>query len=269
MEQSLPTSDGILIPGRRGKIFAHTYLPGGEYPKPVVILCHGIPGNERLFDFSVFLRERGFCTLNFHYSGSWGSEGTYSIGHCMEDTASVMDYVGRNENGRFDTNNIFVVGHSLGGLMAAYAIASFPAVRGGAILAPFNVLNDSAPILSGTGEGLLSSMFSTEREDFWLKGFQREELIAELRSEPEKYDLVSYAEGLSEKPVLLVTCRRDSVCVKEKHGGQLAEAIRSVNAAAPLVYREYDDDHCFNLRRSEIRQELADFLTVRSADGRS
>lgn len=260
MNCEFPSSDGILIPGKRGKIFTHCYLPGGEYPKPVIVLCHGIPGNERLFDFSVYFREQGFCTVNFHYSGSWGSDGNYSIAHCFEDTKSVVEYVQRNENGWFDTDNIFAVGHSLGGLMAAYAISSFPGVKGGAILAPYNVLADSQPILSGTGKSYLSELFSTETEDFWLKGFYEKDFIADVQSDPAKFDLVTYAEGLSEKPVFLVTCRKDIVCGKEKHGGALAEAITKHCPAAPLVYREYDTDHCFNMLRSDVKKDVAEFL---------
>ena len=71
-----PSSGGVLLQGKRGKLHAHYYLPGGECPKPVVLICHGIPGKERLFDFAIALREAGFCTLSIHYSGSWGSAGT-------------------------------------------------------------------------------------------------------------------------------------------------------------------------------------------------
>ena len=260
MEYELPSSDGILISGKRGKIFAHRYLPNGPYPKPVVILCHGIPGNERLFDFSIYFREHGFCTVNFHYSGSWGSDGSYSVAHCFEDTASVIEYVQQNENGWFDTENIFVVGHSLGGLMASYAVSSFPCIKGGAVLAPFNVLADSEPILNGTGKGFLSDLFSTDTEDFWLKGFKRDELIANLQSDPARYDLITYAGGLSRKPVFLVTCERDTVCTKEKHGGRLAETIKKCGENAPLTYKEYDTDHCFNTFRNEVKRDITDFL---------
>ena len=65
-----PSSRGMLIPGRRGKLLANSYLPGGEGPYPLVVLCHGIPGIERIFDFAIALREAGFATLSFHYSGN-------------------------------------------------------------------------------------------------------------------------------------------------------------------------------------------------------
>ena len=88
---ALPGSSAALIPGLRGKLLSHCYLPGGEYPKPLVIMCHGIPGKEKLFDFAIALREAGFCTLSFHYSGSWGSDGDFSVSHCFEDCQSVLD----------------------------------------------------------------------------------------------------------------------------------------------------------------------------------
>lgn len=260
MKAEFPSSDGILIPGKRGKLLAQYYLPGGEYPKPVVIVCHGIPGNEKLLDFSVYFREHGFCTLNFHYSGSWGSEGDYSIRHCFEDTKTVVDYVFQNENGWFDTGNIFVVGHSLGGLMASFAISSLAAVKGGAILAPFNVKAASEAIVSGNGESFLNDLFSGGNADAWLRNFCRKEFVSDLLREPERYDLNTYAEPLSEKPIFLVTCLKDEICEKSIHGGRLAEEIRKKGRTDHFLYKEYESDHCFNSMRNEIKKDIADFL---------
>lgn len=52
-----PSSRGMLIPGKRGRLLANCYLPGGEGPYPVVMICHGIPGYERLMDFAVARRK--------------------------------------------------------------------------------------------------------------------------------------------------------------------------------------------------------------------
>ena len=133
-----PSSKAVLIQGRRGKLFAHCYLPGGDYPRPVVMICHGIPGNERLFDFAVALREAGFCTLSFHYSGSWGSDGDYSISHCFEDCLSVLDYIRENPDGFFDLNNVFMLGHSMGGLMTARTASMEPIIRAACIMVPMD-----------------------------------------------------------------------------------------------------------------------------------
>lgn len=260
MNGNLPSSGGILIPGNRGKLLAQYYLPGGEYPKPVVIVCHGIPGNEKLLDFSVYFRDHGFCTLNFHYSGSWGSEGDYSIRHCFEDTETVVDYVFRNENGWFDVGNIFVVGHSLGGLMASYAISSLESVKGGAVLVPFNVKAASEPVVSGFGESFLNDFFVNGKNAVWLRNFQREVFVADLLAEPERYDLNTYAAGLSTKPTFLITSLNDETCEKSIHGGRLEAEIRKTGCTEKFLYKEYDTDHCFNSLRSEIREDITDFL---------
>lgn len=47
---------------------------------------HGIPGWERNFDLAQALRRAGFHVLVFHYSGSWGNDGTYSLAHILEDS---------------------------------------------------------------------------------------------------------------------------------------------------------------------------------------
>ena len=259
MNGEYPSSGGVLIPGKRGKLFGHYYLPGGVYPRPVVLVCHGIPGNERLFDFSIFLREQGFCTLNFHYSGSWGSDGSYAISHCFEDIDAAVQYVLRNENGWFDLDRFYFVGHSLGGLMGSYAISSLDAVKGGVLLAPFNVRVAAEPVLRGEPDDFWDSKFSTAAGDTWLRDFTREGFLAELTAQPAKYDLVSYAEGLAKKPVLVVTCERDAVCPKEKHGAALVRAIEKAGGAAS--YQNYDTDHSFNTHRTEAKQRVADFLT--------
>ena len=253
-----PSSDGVLIPGKRGNLFGHYYLPGGPYPRPVVLIAHGIPGNERLFDFSIYLREHGFCTVNFHYSGCWGSEGDYSIPHCFEDIGSAVEYIRRNENGWFDLDNFFFVGHSMGGLMGAYAISSYEAIRAGVLLAPFNLRIAAEPVLKGEHGSFWDELFSTEAGDTWLKNFSREAFVRYVSEDPDRYDLLSYAEGLSKKNVFVVTCSRDIVCPKDVHGGALAEAI--AKAGGVVQHTTYDSDHSFNTRRGEIRQDVTKFL---------
>ena len=257
MEYEFPSSGGVLIPGKRGNLFGHYYLPGGPYPRPVVLVGHGIPGNERLFDFSIYLREHGFCTVNFHYSGCWGSDGDYSILHCFEDIGSAVEYVRKNENGWFDLDNFFYVGHSLGGLMGAYAISSFDAIKGGVLLAPFNLRLAAQPVLRDETGTFWDELFSSESGDTWLKNFSRESFKGYVSAEPERFDLLSYAEGLAKKPVFIVSCSRDILCPKDEHGGALADAIEKAGGA--VKHKTYESDHSFNTSRSEVKQDVAEF----------
>lgn len=257
MSAAAPSSCGFLIPGKRGNILAHCYLPGGEGPKPVVAVMHGIPGNERLFDFSIALREQGFCTVNFHYSGSWGSEGDYSADHCMEDTAAVIGWVTKNEPGCFDTEKIFVVGHSLGGLMASFALAELDAVKGGVLMAPFDLRNEGEKLLSGQ-ESFLDELFSDQGPG-WLQGFDRGVFTAAMADHPERYDLTTYAAGIAKKPVLMCVCTNDTVCPIPVHGGREAAAVRACGGEQ-LTVLEFEDDHCFNCCRPAAREAVCDFL---------
>ena len=56
--------------------------------------------------------------MTFHYSGSWGSDGDYSLTHDLEDADTVLDFILQNESYGFDKEHIYAVGHSLGGLCA-------------------------------------------------------------------------------------------------------------------------------------------------------
>ena len=68
--------------------------------------------------FAITLREAGFAALCFHYSGSWGSDGDYAVSHCMEDSLTVLDYIRSNPFGDFDTDRVFLLGHSMGSILS-------------------------------------------------------------------------------------------------------------------------------------------------------
>ena len=251
-----PASSSALIPGKRGKLFSHIYLPGGEYPKPLAIIAHGIPGKERLFDFAIALREAGFCTLNFHYSGSWGSDGDFSVSHCFEDCLSVLDYVHKNENGWFDLENVFFVGHSMGGLMAARTVSQNALIKAGVILVPmdFGLVADE---MLGRCEPKYQNFL--EEAYLWLHGVTTETMRADMEANEEAMRLCSYAGALADKPILTIAATKDAVLPKEEHIDRLNEAIASYGKGK-LVTRVYEDDHPYNVHRAEVRQDIVDFL---------
>ena len=253
---ALPGSSAALIPGLRGKLLSHCYLPGGEYPKPLVIMCHGIPGKEKLFDFAIALREAGFCTLSFHYSGSWGSDGDFSVSHCFEDCQSVLDYVQKNENGWFDLNNVFLVGHSMGGLMAARMVSRSPLLKAGVILVPmdFGLVSDE---MQGRCEEKYQNFLNEAY--LWLHGVTQETMRADMIENEQAMRLCSYAEALADKPILTVAATMDAVLPKADHVDRLNAAIASYGKGK-LVTKVYETDHPFNMHRPEIRQDLIDFL---------
>ena len=65
------------------------------------------------------------------YRGAWGSGGRFSFTHTLEDAQTSIDFLRDAENAkkfRIDSAHIVLVGHSLGGFVAAYATAHDPRV---------------------------------------------------------------------------------------------------------------------------------------------
>ncbi len=251
-----PSSRGMLIPGRRGRLFANSYLPGGEGPYPVVVICHGIPGIERLFDFSIALREAGFATVNFHYSGCWGSDGDYSVLHCMEDCLSVMDYVQRNEYGDLDLERVFLLGHSMGGLMAARTAALSPLVKAACIMVPMDFRLAGLEALEGR-DGYCREI--VESSVPWVRNLSWEGFRAEAEADLAAMDLLSYAPALAEKPVLTVAAEMDAVLPKQDHIDRLSDAIEACGKGK-LQRLCYEDDHAFNRNRAAVRAVVVQFF---------
>jgi pimeloyl-ACP methyl ester carboxylesterase len=109
------------------------YLAGGPGPHPTVLLLHGFPGNEQNLDLAQAMRRAGWNVLTFHYRGSWGSGGSFSFTHVLEDANAALGFLRNPEAAKTfnaDRERIVVVGHSMGGLAAAHLARRNPALTG-------------------------------------------------------------------------------------------------------------------------------------------
>jgi pimeloyl-ACP methyl ester carboxylesterase len=257
-EPSKPSGFGAFIEGERGRIFSQIYVPGGEGPHPTVIFCHGLPGNEKLLDFAVILRNVGYCTISFHYGGSWGSDGVFSIEGCLDDVGSVVSYVAENRDGIFDTKNIFVVGHSLGGMIATYILATDPNLKAGALIMPANIGGIyGASQESEDAEALFRSLFDEFGE--WLNGFSWDTFAREAKENSARFSLTSYAEQLSAKPLLLIAGSRDADLPRAENIDLLAAAIKEIDGDK-LAELTLDTDHGISSQRYKAIRTVAEFF---------
>lgn len=253
-----PNAYSALIPGGAGRIFSQIYTPGGIGKKPVVILCHGFPGNERIIDFAVYLREQGYCTVSFHYRGSWGSDGSYSFKGGMDDTESVLDFVMSDPFGCFDTSKVFVLGHSWGGCVAARLLGTRAEIKAGVILMPGDMKYLMTELFHEPGiHDMIAAGFGEGCE--WLTDYSLEKMIAEVEAEPERYSLAAYAPGIAGKPFLIANGSLDELITKEKNVLPLVEAVEKLGGPAPVV-RTYETDHGFNLNRNAVKEDVSNFL---------
>src|SRR5258708_1732614 len=114
------------IPSHGAKMYSVLYIASGAGPHPTVLMLHGFPGNEKNLDLAYSIRRAGWNVLVPFYRGAWGSGGTFSVTHTLEDTQTSIDFLRDAENAkkfRIDPDHIVLVGHSMGGFVAGYATA--------------------------------------------------------------------------------------------------------------------------------------------------
>ena len=258
-EKDQPETRGVFIPGKRGKMLSKICIPGGSpKPYPTILFCHGIPGVEQLGDYCFALRQAGFCTVQFHYSGSWGSDGDYSVGNCMEDTASAVEYLLRNEDGLFDQQNLFVAGHSMGGLMAVYALAQFKQLKAGAVIMPGNMgglylaaqqFPEAAPVLKAVFDDFGAS----------LQNFSWDVFREEAAPDPKRFCLDTYAPAIAARPVLAIAGAMDTDLPRAEHIDLLAAALLE-NGEKQLREVTVPTTHMMDDQRDTIKKTLGEFF---------
>lgn len=149
--QKLPARAVVLrIPTGGVKINGLAYLAEGVGPHPTAVFLIGLPGDEKNLDLAQAIRRAGWNAITFFYRGSWGSPGVYSLSHCLEDTNAVLMYLRAKPNAKalsIDTDRMVLVGHSMGGWIAAETAARDHGVVGAVLISAvdFGYLAASTP----------------------------------------------------------------------------------------------------------------------------
>lgn len=254
-----PRCPWTLIPGKRGKLLSVLYTAGGVGPHPTVLLLHGIPGCERNFDLAQALRRVGFHVMTFHYSGSWGSDGNYSLTNDLEDANTVLDYMISDDTYGFDKKHIYAVGHSLGGFVCSHLIANRPEIQGGVLLTPCDI--GRLPQIADEDPRAYRSILELLDDcSQWLTGVAAGTLLQELETHSEEFRLENLAAQLAVKPILCIAGTLDSCTPPASHCVPLACAIEA-NGGMLFRYISYPTDHfCSDYRLSMI-ETVSQFLS--------
>jgi len=132
----------LHIPSGGVAINGLAYVAAGPGPHPVVLLCHGLPGNEKNLDLAQAIRRAGWTVITFNYRGSWGSPGSYRFANDLADADAALAWLRTPANAAslgIDPKRIAMVGHSLGGWVTALTAAHDPALIGAAMISPGNI----------------------------------------------------------------------------------------------------------------------------------
>src|SRR3984957_9664900 len=105
----------IRIPTHGVLINGVVYQPTGAGPHPTIVICHGLPGNEKNLDLAQALRRAGWNAVTFNYRGSWCSPGKFRFTQNLEDASAVLAYLRDPANATklgVDTKRMVLAGHS-------------------------------------------------------------------------------------------------------------------------------------------------------------
>jgi uncharacterized protein len=249
-DAKFPASVVVLhIPTHGVAINGLAYLPPGPGPHPVLIICHGLPGNEKNLDLAQAVRRAGWVTVTFNYRGSWGSPGRFSFLGNLDDTAAVLTYLREPRNAtplRLDPKRIVIAGHSMGGWVAAKIGARDPDLRGVILISAWD------PSPSRTHKETVALM-ADDMET--LAGVTAESLAAELEANVHAMALAGTVEGLSSKP-LLVLSANDGLAPGTD---ALVSAIRS-RGSHRVTTEHVATDHSWSDRRIELESIVIRWL---------
>jgi acetyl esterase/lipase len=127
----------LHIPSHGELINGVEYSPSGAGPHPTLVICHGLPGNEKNLDLAQAVRRAGWNAVTFNYRGSWGSPGKFHFAQNLEDPDSVLAYLREPANAAklgVDPKRIALAGHSMGGWVTVNTAAHDHALMGAILI---------------------------------------------------------------------------------------------------------------------------------------
>ena len=250
----------MVLPSHGVMLYGIFYLAAGAGPHPTAILFHGFPGYEQNMDIAQDLRAHGWNVLAMHYRGSWGVKGNFSFEHCAEDADVQVSYVLDPENARkygIDTKRVIVIGHSMGGFMAASAAAHNKGVAEAVIISAWNIgrvhAMRSRAGASPTVESLAKEL-SQDNNLLPLSGTSAETLAHEIYEHQPTLNMNNLSAAIAPRPVFVITAN-EGLAPSDQ---EFAEALRKAGDSR-VTERHWDTDHSYSGVRAELSNAIVEW----------
>jgi len=191
----------LHIPSHGLRLNGIAYVAAGAGPHPVVVLLHGLPGNEKNLDLAQAIRRAGWTVVTFNYRGSWGTPGVFRFAQNLEDADAALAFVRDPANAKslgLDARRIVIIGHSMGGWVAINTAARDKDVIGLVSISAADMTR-----LAGAPEPIRETVMAGNMES--LAGVTAQTMAADVATLGPQDALPSAAEGLVGKPYLALT----------------------------------------------------------------
>jgi uncharacterized protein len=250
-DKAHPAAMEVLhIPSGGTRINGVAYLAAGAGPHPVLVLMHGLPGNEKNLDLAQAVRRAGWSVVTFNYRGSWGSPGAFRFAGNLEDARAVLAYLRDPANAAhlaLDPKRIVVAGHSMGGWVTAMTAERDPDLAGAILISAANMggramkRTDAVALMADNMES--------------LAGVSAESMADEMLANSAAFDWTAGAAGLADRPLLVLT--------SDDGLAPAADALAAKVKAAPgarVATVHAATDHGWSGARIRLEQEVINWL---------
>lgn len=236
-------SHGLLINGL-------IYQPSGRGLHPTLVICHGLPGNEKNLDLAQAVRRAGWNAVTFNYRGSWGSPGAFGFTQNLDDADAVLAFLRDPANASkfgVDAKRIAIAGHSMGGWVTAQTAAHDHALIGAILI--------SAADMGGMGSLPREKVIAEMADDRESLSATAESMADELMANSKAFSFDNAVKGLTQTPLLVLSANDGLAPSTDKliksitaHGGQNVTSIHA------------DTDHSWSDRRIFLESTIITWL---------
>jgi len=242
----------IHVPSHGVQINGVLYSPAGPGPHPTLVICHGLPGNEKNLDLAQAIRRAGWNAVTFNYRGSWGSPGVFRFAQNVDDAASVLAYLRDPANAAalgVDANHIAIAGHSMGGWVTAHTAARDHSLMGAIMISTGDVGR-----LEEWGHEKLLAFMADDMES--LAGVTPESMVDEIHVHAHEFALKNAANGLIPMPLLVLTSD-DGLA---EHSDALVAAIKAAGGKN-VTTSHVATDHSWSDHRIALESTIITWLS--------
>jgi len=225
-------SHGVLINGV-------VHSPSGAGPHPTLVICHGLPGNEKNLDLAQAVRRAGWNAVTFNYRGSWGSPGSFRFAQNLEDADAVLAYLRDPANAAklgVDPKRIAIAGHSMGGWVTAHTAAHDHALMGAILISTA----DMGAIGTMDRKDVVALMADNMES---LAGLTAESMADEVIANSKAFGFSNAVPGLVPVPLLVLTANDGLAPTADKLAGAIKAAggqqVTTVHAATDHSWSDH------------------------------
>jgi uncharacterized protein len=247
-----PAAMNVLhIPTHGAAINGIVYTPAGAGLHPTIVICHGLPGNEKNLDLAQALRRAGWNAVTFNYRGSWGSPGSYRFTQNLEDADAVLAYLRAPANAarlQIDTKRMVLAGHSMGGWVTVMTASHDHGLAG--------VILISAADMGKLGQMQHDKLVAEMADNSESLATTPDAMANEVAQNSKAFEFASAIDGLKDLPLLVLSANdglapgTDAlVQAIQAKGGQ---KVKSIHAAT---------DHGWSDHRIFLESTIIDWLS--------